>query len=492
MINQQKSRKNEEILGLNRRNQEYIRQYNPPSAKALADDKILTKKILTKHGIKTPEVYKIIRSKQQLSHLDWDSLPKGFVIKPNKGTGGSGILIFYGKKKGVDEWIRPNGKTMSKKDLILHVENILEGRFSMGDKSDSAIIEERIQNDPLLKKYSYKGVPDIRLIVFNKVPVMAMLRLPTKRSDGKANLHAGAICTGIDVGTGITTFSMMGNYSSPISDTYELVDTTLDLKENLPLSGIQIPNWNEILEIAVKCQEASNLGYVGVDIALDADKGAVVFELNARPGLGIQVANQAGLRSRLERVKGIEVKDIKHGIRLAKELFGGEIEDSIEAISGRQVVSITERIKIYHRDWSPEKEKKKKDKLYEIETAFMDTGFITSRIDKSLAHRLGFGESNSFFSNMDIPEAFETFTDAQEYIDNNEDKFSQEENILRLAKVMEDDKVRIRPVYLVTIRIAKEIKSIEMIVTTREEITYPVVLGREDLKGYLIDTTKTF
>ena len=284
----------------------------------------------------------------------------------------------------------------------------------------------------------------------------------------------------------------MGNYSSPISDTYELVDTTLDLKENLPLSGIQIPNWNEILEIAVKCQEASNLGYVGVDIALDADKGAVVFELNARPGLGIQVANQAGLRSRLERVKGIEVKDIKHGIRLAKELFGGEIEDSIEAISGRQVVSITERIKIYHRDWSPEKEKKKKDKLYEIETAFMDTGFITSRIDKSLAHRLGFGESNSFFSNMDIPEAFETFTDAQEYIDNNEDKFSQEENILRLAKVMEDDKVRIRPVYLVTIRIAKEIKSIEMIVTTREEITYPVVLGREDLKGYLIDTTKTF
>ena len=487
-----KINKRKEVLGLNRRNQEYIRPFNPPSAKKLADDKIMTKKVLSRKGIQTPEVYKIIRSKKQLNHLDWDSLPRSFVIKPNQGTGGSGILVFYGRKKGTEEWIRPNDKTMTKKDIILHIENILEGRFSMGGRSDCAIIEERIKTDALLKKYSYRGVPDIRIIVFNKVPVMAMLRLPTKRSDGKANLHAGAICTGIDIESGITTYSMMGNYSSPLSDTYDLIDATQDLKENLPLSGIQIPDWDNILTIAVKCQEASKLGYVGVDIALDAEKGPMVFELNARPGLGIQVANQAGLRWRLERVKGLNVKNIKHGIRLAKVLFGGEVEESIEAISGRQVVSIMEKIRVYTKSWSPEKERRKKSNLFEIQTAFMDTGFKTSRIDKGLANRIGYDKSISFFENKNVPKSFESFNDAQEYIDKYEKEFTIEEDIARLAKILEDGKIRVKPVIRVNIKISKEIKNIEMIVSSQKEMTYPIVLGREDLKGYLIDTTKTF
>src|SRR5690606_28733295 len=120
-----------EVLGLNRRNQEYVRPYNPPSAKAVADNKILTKRILRKESIQTPEVYKLVRTKKQLEFLDWDSLPKSFVIKPNKGTGGSGIIVFYGKKKGETAWIRPNGQNMTQRDITLHIENILEGRFSM-------------------------------------------------------------------------------------------------------------------------------------------------------------------------------------------------------------------------------------------------------------------------------------------------------------------------------------------------------------------------
>lgn len=486
------SRISKEVLGLNRRNQEYVRPYNPPSAKSIADNKILTKRILRKESIQTPEVYKLIRTKKQLEFLDWDSLPKSFVIKPNKGTGGSGIIVFYGKKKGETAWIRPNGQIMTQRDITLHIENILEGRFSMGSKNDIAIIEERIKTDPLLKQYSYKGVPDIRLICFNQVPVMAMLRLPTRRSNGTANLHSGAICTGIDIGTGITTYSMHMKSNTFMSDTYELIDSTMDLKEDKQLSGVQIPNWNNLLEIALKCQRASGLGYIGVDIALDAEKGPVVFEINARPGLGIQVANQAGLRWRLEKVKDLKIKGIKHGIRVAKNLFGGEVEESIEAISGRKVLNITERISLYHKGTDVSDKRKLKDAKRENVKAFMDTGILTSRIESKLLSRMGYLNTIKELRALSIPDRFESFKEAQDFIDRNEKDILKDENIKRLAKVIEDGKIRVRPVFEVAVRLSDSIKVTEFILTETEENIYPVIIGRAVLSGYLIDTSNTF
>ena len=485
-------KQNREILGLNRRNQEYVRPYNPPSSKTIADNKIYTKRLLKKELIQTPEVYKLIRTKKQLEFLDWESLPKSFVIKPNQGTGGNGILVFYGKKKGKWEWIRPNGTTMTKRDIILHIENILEGRFSMGAKNDIAIIEERIKTDSLLKQYSYRGVPDIRIICFNQVPVMAMLRLPTRRSNGTANLHSGAICTGIDIGTGITTYSMHMKPKSIFSDTYELIDSTLDLKENKALSGIQIPLWNELLEIALKCQKVSKLGYIGVDIALDAEKGPVVFEINARPGLGIQVANQAGLRWRLEKIKDVKIKSIKHGIRVAKNLFGGEIEESIEAISGRKVLNITEKVYIYDKSADISKLEKYKDTKREQVKAYMDTGVLTSRIDSKLANRIGYINAHKEFDRLNIPKRFDNFKDAQEYIDKYEKAICDSREIKRLAKIVEDGEIKVRPVFDIPIKISDKIKIAEFISTQSSDILYPIAIGRADLTGYLIDTTDTF
>ena len=473
------------ILGLNRRNQEYIRPFNPPSAKRIADNKILTKKVLAKENIKTPEVYKLIRNKQQLKFIDWDSLPKSFVIKPNQGTGGNGIIVFYGKKKGQYAWIRPNGDIMTRNDIILHIENILDGRFSMGNRKDIAIIEERVKTAPLLKQYSYKGVPDIRVICFNGVPIMAMTRIPTKRSNGTANLHSGAICTGIDIATGITTYSMQMDTNSPFSDTYEDIDTTQDLKENKILSGIHIPEWDSILEIALKCQRVSKLGYIGVDIALDAEHGPIVFELNARPGLGIQVANKAGLRWRLEKVKDVEVKNIKHGIRLAKSLFGGEVEESIETISGRKVVTIDEKVMFFHHN-----KKKKKQPEKESGRAFMDTGVLTSRMSETFANRVGFLATTQYFNSLNVPKKFNSIKEAQEYIDAHLKALTLEENIKRVAKIVDGEDVKVRPVVDIKVKISGEIKDIEVVII--ENSDYHLIIGREVLKGYLIDTSKTF
>jgi len=272
---------------------------------------------------------------------------------------------------------------------------------------------------------------------------------------------------------------------SLLSDTYEEIETTTDLKINKKLSGIQIPYWDEILRIALVCQKASNLGYIGVDIALDRDNGPVVFELNARPGLGIQVANQTGLRWRLEQVRGLEIKSIKHGISVAKNLFGGEVEESIEAISGRKVLNINERILLYYN----KQEGKKKPKR-EACTAFMDTGVLTSRISNTVANRIGFLSTVKFFKSLDVPEKFESLKEAQKYIDENEEKLTEDENILRIARTVEEDGVIIRPVVSVRVKISGEKKEFEMIIT--DNITYPVVVGRRDLKGYLIDTSKTF
>ncbi|MDD3662084.1 MAG: sugar-transfer associated ATP-grasp domain-containing protein, partial [Candidatus Dojkabacteria bacterium] len=290
--------KSKEVLGVNYRNAVYIRPFNSRRAKEIADDKILTKKVLMRHGIPTAEIFKVIRNTKQLSTVKWEELPKSFALKPNIGTGGSGIIIFYGKKKNALEWIMPNGKTMTWREIRNHISQILDGQFSMGNRKDTAIIEERIVNHPVLKPYAFKGIPDIRVIVFNKVPIMAELRLPTAESDGKANLHAGGIGVGIDIASGITTIAIQRKGTSLISDTYNIIETTPDEKK-LPLRGIQIPQWKDILRMAIRCQEASGLGYLGSDIALDRNKGAIVFELNARAGLAIQIANLSGMKGRI-------------------------------------------------------------------------------------------------------------------------------------------------------------------------------------------------
>lgn len=474
----------QEILGVNERNQSYIRPLNPGSKKVIADNKLFTKRLLQKYKIETPELYKVIRTKRQLQFLDWSSLPKSFVIKPNRGTTGNGIIVLYGKVKGRQEWIRPNGTVMDIDDLTLHMESILEGRFSMGNNADLVLIEERIKNDKTLAAYSYKGVPDVRIVVYNRVPVMAALRIPTKRSDGKANVNAGGIYAGIDIASGLTTSAIARKSYSYMEYDYDIVEETEDLVQNQLLSGIPIPFWDKILEIAVKCQDASDLGFLGVDIVIDREKGPTVLEINARPGLAIQVANMAGLKSRLQRVKGLKIKSIKHGIRVAKDLFGGEIEEEIEALSGKQVVNLVEKVSIYHIG----NKSHKKESL----NAMLDTGINTSRIDRGIAARIGFADAIKYFLSLDLPNSFESFQEAQKLIDEIEPKVTENKDIVRLAKVTELGKIRIRPVINIKIKIAGVEKEIEAVISTKEELLYPLIIGRAELKGYLIDAGKTF
>lgn len=484
--------RSKEVLGINSRNAVYVRPYNSPCAKRIADDKILCKKILLRNNIPTAEIYKVIRTRKQLNTLKWEDLPKSFALKPNIGTGGSGIIIFYGKRRNSLEWIQPDGSIMNVPQIKNHISQILDGQFSMGNRKDTAIIEERVINHPVLKPYSYKGIPDIRVIVFNKVPIMAELRLPTFESGGKANLHAGGIGVGIDIATGITTLAIHRKGTSLISDIYDIIDTTLD-SSHLPLRGIQIPQWNDILRMSIRCQEATGLGYLGADIALDRDKGPIVFELNARAGLAVQIANLSGLRSRLERVRGLKIKDAEHGIRVARNLFGGEVETEIEAISGRDVIGLVEKVqfhKIRPENENLKESTRKKLDLYPAKIQ-VDTGMLRSRITSSLARDIGYAQALDYFKNLEIPIDFESRDSAQTYIDEHKEQILSHP-LITGAIVLEEESIEIRPLISTTFSISGRTIVAEMIVTKQRNLPYPAILGRRDLKPFLLDASKTF
>lgn len=464
-------KKSRQLLGMNSRNLEYIRPFNLVQAKNLADDKLLSKKILKKNGLAVPDLLARISTYKELESFDWQKLPESFALKPNRGFGGEGILVVYGKKKDRDDaWIKADGSFITISDLKTHIRNILDGSFSLSGIQDTAFFEERLHLLKLFKPYSYKGIPDIRVIVFNKVPVMAMLRLPTVASEGKANLQQGAIGVGIDMATGTTTTAVLGK-----SKIIEYVPGTRML-----LSGIKIPYWNDILKLAVQTQEISGLGYLGADIAIDKIKGPMIIELNARPGLSIQIANLAGLKERLEKIFGLKIKTTERGIRVGKDLFGGEIEEELEEISGRRVIGTVEKVKLIGKD----------GKEIEVE-AKIDTGAYSSSIDEELAIQLGFERVLADFES--IP------TNQYDIKPKNEglikkDILEKYRNVIPeledIAVVFSASGSSIRPVVrleflLDTARIISRIN-----ITTRKDLKYPMIIGKRSLGKFLIDVNK--
>ena len=282
------------MMGIGQRNAEYVLLYNQRKFYPRVDDKLITKSLALDAGLPVPELYAVVREEHEIEELHEKIKDREqFVVKPAHGSGGDGILVITGKRG--DKYKRSNGSFMPREEFDHHISNALSGLFSLGGQPDHVLIEYCVQFDPIFDNVSYKGVPDIRIIVFLGYPVMAMIRLPTRLSDGKANLHQGAIGVGIDIPTGLTKRGVWGN---------EPVKEHPDTEHSIV--GLAIPRWDELLSIAARAYEISGLGYVGVDIVLDKQKGPLILELNARPGLAIQIANGNGLLHRLRRIQALE------------------------------------------------------------------------------------------------------------------------------------------------------------------------------------------
>ena len=414
------------VLGMNARNYLYIRKFNRRKYKLIADDKLLTKQRLIKHSVPTTSLLASFTNLEQVRSFDWTTLPKSFVLKPSHGYGGRGILV-------VSEWdgtagVR-SGKRITLSDLESEIFGSIDGAHSLNNLPDTAFIEERVLIHPFFKKLAVGGVPDIRVIVCNGIPVMAMVRLPTKYSDGKANLHLGAVGIGIDMRTGITTHAVTGS---------EVVRFIPGMKTKV--HGIKLPDWENIMRVAIKAQHVSKLGFVGIDIVMDETLGPLVLEVNARPGLSIQIANQASLRTRLERVSYLTEPKIDRAIQLAQQLFADE---SLEAVSvADRTLGVIEKITIVG------------DNKKKTIRAKIDTGAFRTSIDVDLVHELG----------LDLHDKL---------VNVRSGSGRQKRKTVKISYQMKGRTIKTVASY-----------------TERSHLRFPIIIGRRDLKGFLVDPEK--
>lgn len=422
------------ILGLNARTQLFSYPYNTWRGRKIADSKIQTARILKGADIPTPTIYKKFRDPRDILAFSFESLPDSFALKPSRGLGGEGIIVVKKRLEGgVTKWLTTQKTAVTDDDLKLHILDILEGAFSLGGEPDVAFMQEYVGRHKAFRKYAYRGTPDIRIIVFNKVPIMAMLRLPTKESNGRANLHQGAIGVGIDIATGITTKAIWHGEQIVYKPGTEK-----------KLRGIKIPNWKDILTIASRTQIASGLGYAGVDIVLHPDKGPQVLEINAQPGLQIQLANMTGLKKRLERVEDLEIRDPEHGVNVARALFAERYLDRVAAEEGIKTINVRETVTVISGD----------GKRVEV-LAKIDTGAWRASIDRDLAKDLGILTAD---------------------------------NILWTKPFKSSLGKEIRPVIPLSYYLAgRKIKTVAS-VANRSHLKTPLIIGRRDLGGFLVKT----
>jgi len=271
------------VVGLNRRNLACVFPHNPRASLPVVDDKVLAKERLVSCAIRVPETRLIVRQYRELATFfamrsGWSD----FVVKPVNGAGGRGFRL--GEIDAEGGWRNHRGAPIDDEDLAFHLAAILAGEHSMDGHPDSILVEELLREDPAIAAvHGTRGVADVRVIACAGRSVLAMLRLPTALSGGAANLHKGGIGVGIDLATGVTTHAVRrGRTLERHPDT------------GVELSGIAIPDWSGIQAIAGRVNRAFAMDYLGVDCVLER-RGTFVLEVNARPGLEIQLCNRRGL-----------------------------------------------------------------------------------------------------------------------------------------------------------------------------------------------------
>lgn len=318
------------VLGMNARNLNYIRTKNVWESVSLADSKLKTKNFLSVRWIPFADTYATIASQQELNDFSFDSIPSdAFVIKPNHGSKGQGILIVK-KLKNNNFYI--SGREWTEDEVRLYMTDILSGSFSLYGNHDKIVIEELLRPGYDFAKFCRYGLADIRMIVYNYVPITTMVRMPTELSEGKANLAQGGIGLGLNIATG----QVMNFFQNKKSFTKEFPDGYQFLK------WLHIPFWDDILLYSSQIQFYTGLWYLALDWVI-TESGPKLLEINARAGLEIQNVNLVPLKSRLDQVEKLKITTPEKGVEVAKMLFHPTIS---HVASGKKVISFSQKANV--------------------------------------------------------------------------------------------------------------------------------------------------
>lgn len=299
------------ILWINARNLRYIRTKNSDESISLADSKLKTKHFLSSRGIPFAETYFTINNQQELHKFSLKNIKSNtFVIKPNKWSWWRGILIV----RRENEMYIIDSEIWSEEEIKLHMIDILHGSFSLHGSTDTIIIEEMLSPWKDFSLYSKHGLADIRVIVYNLVPITAMVRMPTLHSGGKANLAQWWIGIGLNIANG----EVISLFQS------KKIFTTVFPVEHSELQNQHIPFWEDILLYSSQVQMYTKLGYLALDWVITKN-WPKLLEINARAGLEIQNVNLVPLAARLKQVENLKILSPEKGVEIAKTLFHTEI-----------------------------------------------------------------------------------------------------------------------------------------------------------------------
>lgn len=277
----QRARGFDSVLGINGRN-DRIAWENDRWAIRLVNDKYATKRALEDQGAPVAPTLAILRSRTEMRAFDWGALPDTWALKPNQSLGGNGIMLAFGRRAATT-WHTGSGTDVTLLEVKDHLRFILDGEYS-GRSRDAGLIEPLIRSHPDLERITYRGLPDIRVICVGDEPRLAMMRLPTSQSGGRANLHQNAVGAAVDLDTGCVLQAWAGNRR-----------LTQHPDTGAALIGVRVPFWDHVLDAAARCSRATGLRYLGADIVIDAERGPLILEVNARPGLQIQNVTGLGL-----------------------------------------------------------------------------------------------------------------------------------------------------------------------------------------------------
>jgi alpha-L-glutamate ligase-like protein len=267
--------RSDRVVGMNHRNIELILPRNERRHFPLANNKLLTKITLAEQGIPVSPTITTFESFYEIGQIETrlENLHE-FVVKPARGSGGNGILVISGREGRT--FFTPGGRQLTVEHLRRHIADIIFGVYSF-DKMDVAVVEPRLTPDAFFASLYPHGLSDIRLVLVDDVLSLSMLRIPTAQSDGKANLHQGAIGIAVNVENGLTYRAWHRGRKVSVHP-----------ENDIPLIYQRVPSWTEVVRIAVQTARALPLKYLGVDMVIDNVLGPLVLEVNARPGIEIQ------------------------------------------------------------------------------------------------------------------------------------------------------------------------------------------------------------